>query len=367
MDASEPEFDVLKGSTTFLGSGESVRNAYPLYVTKAIYEGQRSTSDRKRVVILTRSAFAGQQRYAAASWSGDITGDWTTLRRQIAAGLSFSMSGMPYWTTDIGGFFRPADQYTSDAYHEILIRWFEYGAFCPVFRVHGYQSNAELWNYGPRTQSILTQFDELRYHLLPYIYSAAWGVTSRGETLMRGLPLAFPSDPGVRQISDEFLFGSTLLINPVAEKGATQRRVYLPTGGDWIDFWTGKQFNGGAIISAEAPLDRIPVFARTGSILPYGPRVESASAKADPIELRIYPGADGDFTLYEDEGDNYDYEHGAYSVIPIHWDDKAATITIGNRSGKFPGMLEQRTIRIVLVRPGHGSGIDSTPEPDASV
>ena len=367
MDASEPEFDVLKGKQTFLGSGNSVRNAYPLYVTKAIYEGQRATTDRKRVVILTRSAFAGQQRNAAASWSGDISANWITLRRQIPAGLSFSMSGLPYWTTDIGGFFRPEDQYTSQAYHELLIRWFQYGAFCPIFRVHGYKSNAEVWNYGPQVQTILTQYDELRYRLLPYIYSAAWGVTQNGETLMRALPLEFSSDPGARAVSDQFLFGPSLLINPITTEGATQRAVYLPAGNDWIDFWTGKPVSGGQTITAEAPLDRIPIYAKAGSILAFGPSVESASAKSDPIDLRIYAGADGDFTLYEDEGDNYDYEHGSYSVIPIHWDDKAKTLTIGTRRGTFPGMLEHRVFRVVRVADSRGVGVTPTSKFDATI
>jgi alpha-D-xyloside xylohydrolase len=367
MDASEPEFDVLKGKQTFLGSGESVRNAYPLYVTRAIYEGQRSTTDRKRVTILTRSAFAGQQRNAAASWSGDITGDWITLQRQIPAGLSFSMSGMPYWTTDIGGFFRPKDQYTSDAYHEVLIRWFQYGAFCPIFRVHGYVSNAEIWNYGPQVENILTQYDDLRYRLMPYIYSAAWGVTSKGETLMRALPLEFTSDPGARGVSDQFMFGPSLLINPVATGGATQRTVYLPDGSNWVDFWTGKGVKGGQSITADAPLDKMPIYVRTGSIVPYGPRVESAAAKADPIELRIYGGANGDFSLYEDEGDNYDYERGAYSVIPIHWDDKAERLTIGDRHGKFPGMLDHKTLRVVNVTDEHGTGIVPSSKADATI
>jgi len=367
MDASEPEFDILKGKQTFLGSGESVRNAYPLYVTKAIYEGQRATTDRKRVVILTRSAFAGQQRNAAASWSGDISANWITLRRQISAGLSFSMSGMPYWTTDIGGFFRPEDQYTSQAYHELLIRWFQYGAFCPIFRVHGYKSNAELWNYGPQVEHVLTQYDDLRYRLLPYIYSAAWGVTQNGETLMRALPLEFSSDPGARAVSDQFLFGSSLLINPITTEGATQRAVYLPAGTDWIDFWTGKRLSGGQTITAEAPLDRIPIFAKAGSILAFGPSVESVSAKSDPIDLRIYAGVDADFTLYEDEGDNYDYEHGSYSVIPIHWDDKAKTLTIGNRRGRFPGMLERRIFRVVRVADSRGVGMAPTSNFNATI
>ena len=367
MDASEPEFDVLKGKQTFLGSGNSVRNAYPLYVTKAIYEGQRVTTDRKRVVILTRSAFAGQQRNAAASWSGDISANWTTLQRQIPAGLSFSMSGLPYWTTDIGGFFRPEDQYTSNAYHELLIRWFQYGSFCPIFRVHGYKSNAEFWNYGPQVEQIFRQYDELRYRLLPYIYSAAWGVTKNGETLMRALPLEFSSDPQTRGVSDQFMFGPALLINPVTAEGATQRTLYLPAGGDWVDFWTGKSLKGGQIITAEAPLDRIPVYAKAGSIVAFGPPVQWASAKADPIDLRIYRGADGDFILYEDEGDNYDYEREAYSVIPMHWDDKAETLTIGDRHGSFPGMLEHRTFRALLVTAAHGVGISSPEKFDATV
>jgi alpha-D-xyloside xylohydrolase len=367
MDASEPEFDVLKGKQTFLGSGESVRNAYPLYVTKAIYDGQRATTNRKRVVILTRSAFAGQQRNAAASWSGDITANWITLRRQISAGLSFSMSGLPYWTADVGGFFRPEDQYSSTAYHELLIRWFQYGAFCPIFRVHGYKSNAELWNYGTEVEKVLTQYDELRYRLLPYIYSVAWGVTNSGDTLMRALPLEFSSDPAAREVSDQFVFGPALLINPVTSEGATQRALYLPTGVEWVDFWTGKRLSGGQTIMAEAPIDRIPIYGRAGSIVPIGPRAESAAAKADPIEIRIYAGANADFDLYEDGGDNYDYEHGAYSVIPIHWDEKSRRLTFGDRHPSFPGMLEHRTFHAVIVREGHGAGITPTSQPDVTI
>jgi alpha-D-xyloside xylohydrolase len=367
MDASEPEFDILKGRQTFLGSGESVRNAYPLYVTKAIYEGQRATTDRKRVVIFTRSAFSGQQRYAAISWSGDISADWITFQRQIPAGLSFSMAGLPYWTTDGGGFFRPKDQYTNEAYHELLIRWFQYAAFSPIFRVHGWISNAEIWNYGPKVLDITTRYDELRYYLLPYIYSSAWGVTSRGETLMRALPLEFPSDPGSRAVADQFMFGSALLINPVTTEGAQQRSVYLPAGNNWIDFWTGKTANGGQSITAEAPIERIPIYARAGSIVPFGPRIESAAGKQDPIELRVYGGANADFTLYEDEGNNYGYEHGVYSTIPIHWDDKARKLTVGDRKGSFPGMLEHRTFHAVIVRQEHGTGIASSSESDAAI
>ena len=367
MDASEPEYDALNGKQTFAGDGNSVRNAYPLYVTQAIYEGQRATTDRKRVVILTRSAFAGQQRYAAASWSGDISANWITLRRQIPAGLSFGMSGIPYWTTDVGGFFRPKDQYTSEAYHELLVRWFEYGAFCPLFRIHGYQSRAEIWNYGPQVEGILRQYDGLRYRLLPYIYTAAWGVTKNGETLMRALPLAFSSDTSARGVSDQFMFGPALLISPVTIEGAKARTVYLPAGHDWIDFWSGKRLHGGQSISAEAPLDRIPIYAMAGSIIPFGPTAESTSAKADPIELRIYTGEAADFTLYEDEGDNYDYEHGRYSEIPMHWDERSGVLTIGQRRGRFPGMLERRTFRVVIVKDAGGTGIEAGSEPDATI
>ena len=235
------------------------------------------------------------------------------------------------------------------------------------FGVHGWISNAEIWNYGPQFLDIATQFDELRYHLLPYIYSSAWGVTSKGETLMRALPLEFSSDPGARVVSDQFMSGSALLINPITGEGARQRSVYLPAGNNWIDFWSGERVSGGRSITAEAPLERIPVYARAGSIIPYGPQVESAAGKPDPLELRVYAGANGDFALYEDEGDNYDYEHGAHSAISIHWDEKSSTLIIGARDGSYPGMLEHRTFRIVLVRDGHGTGIASSSEPDATI
>jgi len=203
--------------------------------------------------------------------------------------------------------------------------------------VHGWISNAEIWNCGPKFLDIATQYDELRYHLLPYIYSAAWGVTSKGETLMRALPLEFSSDPGSRAVSDQFMFGSALLVNPVTTEGAKQRTVYLPAGNNWIDFWTGKRANGGQSLTADASLEMIPIYVRGGSIVPFGPVVQSAAGKEDPIDLRVYAGANGDFTLYEDEGDNYDYEHGVRSVIPIHWNDKSSTLTIAARDGNFSG------------------------------
>ena len=225
LDASEPEGDPLKNDRTFLGPGKTVRNAYPLFETSAVYDGQRAANPNKRVVILSRSAFTGQQRNGSISWSGDVSGDWATLRRQIPAGLSFGISGMPYWTTDIGGFFRPKDQYTSPDYHELLIRWFEFGAFCPIFRIHGYQSETEMWKYGPEVEQDLRLYDTLRYRLLPYIYSQAWDVTRQGSTMMRALPMEFPSDVRVREISDQFMFGPSLLISPVVDKGARERTM----------------------------------------------------------------------------------------------------------------------------------------------
>ena len=364
LDASEPEGDPLKVDSTFLGPGKIVRDAYPLFETTAIYQGQRATTESKRVVILTRSAYAGQQRNATTSWSGDVSANWETLRRQIPAGLSFAMSGFPYWTTDIGGFFRPADQYTSASYHELLIRWFEWGAFCPIFRIHGYQSKTEMWNYGSEVEKILTQYDEFRYRLMPYIYSTAWGVTSRGETVMQALPFVYPNELALRDVDDEFLFGNSLLVNPVTQPNATSRSVILPAGNDWVDFWTGKSYPGGQTITADSPLDQIPILVKAGSIVPMGPVLQSTAEAEDPLEIRIYGGKDADFLLYEDSGDSYAYEHGARATIRLHWDDRRKMLSIGDRAGAFPGMPSKQTLHIVLVKEGHGIGIGSESGPD---
>ena len=359
LDASEPEGDPLKNDRTYLGPGIEVRNAFPLFETSAVFQGQRSTSEAKRVVILSRSAYAGQQRNGSISWSGDISGNWDTFRRQIPAGLSFGMSGFPYWTTDIGGFFRPRNQYTSPEYHELLIRWFQFGAFCPIFRIHGYQSETELWKYGPEVEKILTQYDKLRYRLLPYIYSEAWDVTARGRILMRALPFSYPGEPSLRHVTDQFLFGGALMINPVVEPGVTTRRVILPAGDNWIDFWTGRSYRGGQIITTDASLDRIPILVKAGSIVPLGPVTQSASESVDPLEIRIYEGKDASFEFYEDSGDGYAYEHGAKTTTLMQWDDRHRTLTIGDRAGTFPGMLQSRTLRIIIVGPGHGAGDES--------
>jgi len=367
LDASEPEGDPLKNDTTYLGLGRIVRNAYPLFETSAVYNGQRAASESKRVAILSRSAYTGQQRNGSISWSGDISANWETLRKQIPAGLSFAMSGFPYWTTDIGGFFRPANQYTSADYHELLIRWFQFGTFCPIFRIHGYQSKTEMWNYGPEVEKILTQYDELRYRLMPYIYSAAWGVTDRGETIMQALPFVYPNDAAVRDVNDEFLFGNSLLVSPVTQPNATSRKVILPAGDDWVDFWTGKTYHGGQTIAADAALDKIPLLVKEGSIVPMGPVVQSTADAEARLEIRIYGGKDADFLLYEDSGDGYAYEHGARATIQLHWDDHRKMLSVGDRAGAYPGMPSKETFHIVLVKDGHGTGIGSESGPDHTV
>jgi len=372
LDTTEPETEgradnLLTTNRVALGNGARYANEFPLMTTTAVYDGQRKASDQKRVFILSRSTYAGAQRNAAATWSGDIDPNWETFRRQIPAGLNYSVSGLPYWTTDIGGFVvaNPDDP----AYRELYIRWFEFGAFCPIFRAHGTRTTNqnELWSYGPDAQKILVSYDRLRYRLMPYIYSLAWRTTHEGYSFLRPLVSDFRTDVRAQNIGDQFLFGPSILVNPVTEPGATRRHIYLPDA-TWTNFWSGESVQGPKSIDAEAPLDREPLFVRAGSILPLGPDLQFAAEKpAEPIELRIYPGGDGSFTLYEDENDTYNYEKGAYSTIPMQWDDKSRTLTIGDRSGSFSGMLEQRAFRIVVVRAGHGTGIDPTVEPDGTI
>jgi len=373
MDTTEPETEgqeenILLGHKIAAGSGDRFVNDYPLLDTGAVYDGQRSASDKKRVFILSRSAFAGSQRNAVTAWSGDIVSDWLSFRRQVPAGLNFALSGIPYWTTDIGGFVfgSPSDP----AFRELFIRWFEWGSFNPIFRVHGTRGNPdgnELWSYGPEAQKILVDYDRLRYRLLPYTYSLAWMNTSQAYTPMRPLLMDFRTDPHVVDIGDQFMYGPAFLVNPITQPGATRRDLYLPQG-KWYDFWSGKTVGGSVKLQADAPIDRMPLYVRAGSIVPMGPEIEWSTQKApDPVELRIYRGADGDFALYEDENDTYDYEKGMYTTIPIHWDDAKQTLTIGQRKGQFPGMLEQRTFRIVFAGENHGTGIGSEAKPDKAV
>lgn len=542
MDATEPEFSgkipeemataAKQYGYSALGSWARYLNAFSLMSCKGVYEHQRRQTDQKRVYILTRSAYAGQQRYGAVTWSGDIVATWQVLRNQISAGLNFCMAGIPYWTTDIGAFIPNNPLGCKDeAYREIYVRWFQFGAFCPMFRSHGSGTPREVWRFGEPgywAYDTLVKFDKLRYRLLPYIYSLAWKVTGENYTIMRGLPLDFGDDAKVRNIDNQYMFGPAFLVNPVVERmyfnntfigdvipnenlltadgksngltvdfyngqnfekfavqkiepvidfdwndgsrppevnehyfsirfsgriltgeggeytftttsndgirlwvdnqlvidnwtdhgvtinmgkiklkantrykikmeyyqtlgGAVTKLawippdkahlvrnqempptktwpVYLPGSEKWYNFWTGESQTGGKTIDTPAPIDIIPLFVRAGSIVPLGPVLQYADEKpADPIELRIYTGADGKFVLYEDENDNYNYEKGVYAVIPVIWNEKSQTLTLGKRKGTFPGMLKKRTFKIIFVAPQHGAGMGTTKMPDKIV
>ena len=351
QDATEPENDALAGQKTFAGPGDRFRLVYPLLVTKTVYEGQRKDAPDKRVFILTRSAFLGEQRYAAATWSGDIGNDWETLRRQIAAGLDFSAAGLPYWTTDAGGFFRPGKgQYTDPAYHERFLRWLQFATFSPLMRVHGFQTTTEPWHYGSAVEAEARQYLDMRYRLLPYIYSEAAEVTFHGSTLMRPLVMDFPRDEQALTQKHEYMFGPSLLVAPVLEPGVQQWPVYIPsTPGGWFDWWTENKIIGGKTAAMESPLAQVPLLVKAGSIVPLGPVQQYAGQDhSGELELRVYPGADADFTLYEDEGVNYAYENGARSTISFHWNDRLHTLAIENRAGSYPGMIASRQFTIHL-------------------
>jgi alpha-D-xyloside xylohydrolase len=540
MDSTEPdmvnaltqeaqEYEMKRVQDNHLGTFARYLNSYPLLDTEAVYNNQRKETDRKRVYILTRSTFAGQQRAAATTWSGDIGASWDVYKRQIAAGVNHSMSGIPYWTFDIGAFslgcqggvFMNGGK--DPAYQEFYARMFQFGAFAPIFRAHGSETPREIWEFGEYTP-VLEKFDNLRYRLMPYIYSLGWQVTHNGYTIMRGLPMDFAADRKTYSIDDQYMFGPAIMVAPVTEYmyhrppedgvllgpenfttkdgkpglnatyfcddqfknichedvepdvnldwytgwqsfitgpkfsirwegkltptetgsyrfnlksfgprrvyldgkeiahnyesmeswtvpvelvagkaydfkfetansvlGAFRakvywktpaihlretiveprektRSVYLPAGASWIDFWTGEKLEGGRVIAADAPIEKMPLMIKGGSILPMGPFLQYSTEKpADPIELRIYPGASGNFTLYEDENDNYDYEKGVYSTIGFHWDDARRLLTIDARRGEFPGMLNTRSFEIVVVSKNHGTGVDVTANPDKVV
>jgi alpha-D-xyloside xylohydrolase len=351
----------VHAATTALGKGAFTINAYPLEHNRGIYEGWRSIGpDQKRVYVLTRSAFAGEQRYAAGTWSGDINASASVLAAQIPGGLGFAISGMPYWTTDIGGYFGTPSE-------ELFTRWFQFGAFCPTFRIHG-QAPKELYGaqWSAQGKANMLAVDNLRYRLMPYLYSLAWQVTSAGYTIMRPLVFDFQKDPTVYGITDQFMFGPALLVNPVTTMGATSRSVYLPAG-TWFDFWDGSTVTGGNTTMASAPLSELPLYVRGGSIVPMGPMIQYATQSVDPLEVRVYPGQDASFTLYEDEGDTYNYETGKYSTIQFTWSDSAKQLTIGARNGSYAGMPASRTFNIVWVGANHGAGIGVTPTPDQVV
>lgn len=359
-------------------------NAYSLLHSQGIYEGQRGTSETKRVVNLTRSAYAGQQRFSTVTWSGDVCATWETLRRQIAEGLNFCATGLPYWTVDIGAFFvknDPAlwfwkgdfDAGVDDlGYRELYVRWFQYAAFLPMFRAHGTDTPRELWRFGQPGEVFydsLIKFLRLRYRLLPYIYSLAGQVTHDDYTLLRALPFDFRADPMSYDVRDQYMFGPALLVNPVTQpmyyapkstplSGVSQTRaVYLPQGAAWYDFWTGQRYSGGQTILADAPLDTMPLYVRAGSIIPMGPDIQhSGEGVNQPIDLLVYPGQDGHFTLYEDEGDNYNYEHGQFSTIGVSWNELAHVLTLHARQGSYPNMPHGREFRIVLANQPHPQG-----------
>jgi alpha-D-xyloside xylohydrolase len=529
LDATEPElggkWGEMRNLQTAAGPGYAVFNAYPLMTTTAVYEGQRARKPEVRPFILTRSAYAGQQRNGAVSWSGDIGGTWEVFKKQIPAGLNFVASGIPYWNTDTGGFF--GGDPNDEEYRELFTRWFQFSTFCPMLRIHGTGPHKTLWAFGEKTNSILLTFDNLRYRLLPYIYSTSWQVTRNHASMMRPLMIDYHDDPGTYNVGDQFLFGPGLMVCPVTEpvggtlsivppgslidssgkagglsavyyqgqnfekeiarrtdpaidfewdkvkregvganprtdpipglamdhfsvrwEGFVQTRlpgaytfrlraddgmrmwvdgkliiddwnarpaavraasvnlpadmrvpikieyfqntnpalidlrwqvpveqrartftrpVYLPAGA-WFDFWTGKLFRGGQTIDADAPIERLPLFVKAGTICPMGPVVRYAGEKPDaPLEIRVYRGADGAFTLYDDAGDGYGYERGEHAIIPLTWNEQSATLTIGDRAGTYPGMQTRQQFRVVFVRDGHGAGPDVATGPDQIV
>lgn len=397
MDSTDPDFFNPKESdydhkAGLNGTWRSLRNAFPLETVRGVYQSQRKTSEQKRVFIMTRSAFAGQQHYGSGLWSGDVASSWEMLRKQVPAGLSYSLTGCPNFNTDIGGFFcgwyntkgaNTAPQ--NPQYQELYIRWMQYGLFCPVFRSHGADAPREIWQFGKKGEKVYDVIEKmirLRYRLIPYLYSTAWQVTSNNESYLRPLFCDFAADKKVWDMTDEFMFGRSILAAPILDPQYTQEQIiredamtgwdkknvkmengeqmvdwsaskevtkYLPKGVLWYDFWTGKAYQGGQTLTLQTSLELVPMFVRAGSILPLGPDMQYTGEKQwDHLEILLYPGADGDFTLYEDEGDTYNYEHGKYTTISFHWNDRTRTLTIGDRQGNYPGMLSTRKFTIVL-------------------
>ena len=397
MDSTDPDFFNPRESDyahkVYGGTWRSQRNAFPLETVRGIYQSQRKDDRGKRIFIMTRSSFAGQQHYGSNMWSGDVASSWDMLRKQVPAGLSFTLTGNPNFNTDIGGFFcgsyntqGPASAPKNPQFQELYVRWMQYGLFCPVFRSHGADAPREIWQFGKKGEPVYDAIEQtirLRYRLIPYLYSTAWQVTSNNESYLRPLFSDFATDRNVWDMTDEFMFGNSILAAPVLDPQYTQEKViredamtgwdrkevrgkmddgnsvdwsatktvtkYLPKGALWYDFWTGKQYRGGQRLELSTSLNRVPMFVRAGSILPLGPEMQYTGEKPwDNLEIRLYPGADGTFTLYEDEGDSYNYERGIYSTIPFHWNDRSHTLTIGNRQGQYPGMLTNRKFTVVM-------------------
>ena len=397
MDSTDPDFFNPKESDyehpVYGGTWRSQRNAFPLETVRGVYESQRKEcTSEKRVFIMTRSSFAGQQHYGSNMWSGDVNSSWDMLRKQLPAGLSFSLTGNPNFNTDIGGFF--CGSYNTKGrgsapknpqFQELYVRWMQYGLFCPVFRSHGADAPREIWQFGKKGEPVYDAIEKmirLRYRLIPYLYSTAWQVTSANDSYMRPLFSDFAADKKVWDMTDEFMFGHSILAAPIVNPQYTEEKIirtdamtgwdrqdvkgqkedgsninwlekkstttYLPKGTLWYDFWTSKRYKGGQSVTVETTLHQVPMFVRAGSILPLGPEMQYVGEKKwDHLELHIYPGADGTFTLYEDEGDGYRYEEGIYTTITFHWNDKAGKLTIGQRKGQYPGMLQHRKFTII--------------------
>ena len=399
MDSTDPDCfyptEADYNHKVYGGTWRSQRNAFPLETVRGIYQSQRRDypNSSKRVFIMTRSSYAGQQHYGSNMWSGDVNSSWDMLRKQVPAGLSFTLTGNPNFNTDIGGFFcgsyntmGPASDPKNPQFQELYVRWMQYGLFCPVFRSHGADAPREIWQFGKKGEPIYDAIEKqirLRYRLISYLYSTAWQVTSSNDSYMRPLFADFASDKRVWNLTDELMFGRSILACPIVNPQYTEEKIirtdamtgwnrqevrsqkdegqgvdwtapktatkYLPKGTDWYDFWTGERLKGGRDVTLQSSIDRVPMFVRAGSILPLGPEEQYVGEKPwDNLEMRIYPGADGSFTLYEDEGDNYNYEKGYYSTITFTWNDKARTLTIGTRQGGYQGMLLSRKFTIVL-------------------
>jgi len=385
VDQCEPDngalLDERRKSTFALGRGIDFFNTYSLMHTTGLYTNWRNDIQRKRAFFLVRQAFAGQQRNATTLWSSDITCTFKAFKSQVPQGINACASGIPYWTSDIGGYHLnwDAPKWFTPANRELFTRWFQFGTFCPIFRIHGKGERALFSdNWDAETKRILLNYDNLRYRLMPYIYSLAWKVTHENYTIMRSLAFDFRNDVSVYNIPDQFMYGPAFLVNPVTEqlysgKQASDsklktRNVYLPKAVKWYDFWTGKSLTGGQTIAAPAPIETMPLYVRAGAIVPMGPFLQYATEKpAETIELRIYPGANGQFTIYEDENETYSYEKGVHSTIALSWNDQTRTLTIGKKEGSFPGMLEKRTFNVVLVKENHGAGVELADKIDKTI
>ena len=386
VDQCEPDTEDpndRKKANFYTGKGIDYFNTYSLMHTVGLYNKWRRDIPGKRIYLLTRQTFAGQQRNAATLWSSDISSTFHDFKDQVTQGINACSSGIPYWTSDIGGYITRTNStgipdWTRPDFRELFTRWFQFGTFCPIMRIHGRGERALFSkNWDEETRIILLKFDDLRYRLLPYNYSLGAKVTLDNYTIMRSLPFDFRKDTAVYSIPDEYMFGPAFLVNPVTEQlysndpantSTKTRKVYLPKGADWFDFWTGKKLSGGQAIDAAAPIDIMPLYVKAGSIVPMGKVMEWATQKPeDTIELRIYPGADGSFTLYEDVNDTYNYENGQYATFTFKWNDAAKILSITNRKRSFPGMLQKRIFNVVVVNENKGAGVAETRQTDKVV